>query len=239
MKYLWVIWNLLRTPFSHRNSVKDEADVQQEQFWYSNEFKPRPDVDYGIALKYAEDRYKEIRDVFASLDKKADWLYGLAIAAIAAVYLMSPNKRFSSLASWGLPSLVFSALAFISIIRTKAPGERPSCMSIRGAIQCVESPESPIAIISANLHCAVKELAKVNAWKANQIANASHALIVAFFLAPLVLFAPSPGKPTSFGAGRSPPEISLSGAEPREAAGAAAGVVEVEWRAALKFRKCR
>ena len=120
MKCLWAIWNLVSIPFSHRNSVKDEPDIQQEQAWYSNEFKPRVGLDYGIALKYAEDYYRELRDTFASLDKKAEWLYGLTIAAIAAVYLMSPDKRLWSLI-WGLPSLVFSGLAFLSIIRTRNP----------------------------------------------------------------------------------------------------------------------
>jgi hypothetical protein len=194
--------------------MQDEPDIQQEHDWYSKEFKAKADVDYGIVLKYAENLYREALVTFASLDKKAEWLYGLTIAAIASVYLLSPEKKISTLISWGLPSLVFSGLAFISIIRTKSPGERPASMSIRGAIQCAESSEDPSAIISANLHCATKEILKVNAWKANQIANASRALIFAFFLAPLVLFAPSPEKFTFFGVADIPPATAPFGVEP-------------------------
>jgi hypothetical protein len=237
MNCLWMIWSLLSIPFSHRNSVKNEVDVQREQAWYSNEFKPRTDVDYGIALKYAEDRYQELRDVFASLDRKAEWLYGLTVAAIAAVYLMCPDKRLLSLISWGLPSLLFSGLAFLSIVRTKIPGERPAGMSIRGAIQCVESTENPSAIISANLHCAAKELVKVNAWKANQVANASHALMVAFFLAPLVLFASPPEEAISSRAADSLPATSPSGAEPMAPLLRGWSAASLEGRLLLKFEK--
>jgi hypothetical protein len=205
-----MIWNLFSIPFCHRNQVADEPDIKREHVWYSSEFKPKEGVDYAIVLKYAENLYNQALTTFSSLYKKAEWLYGLTIAAIAAVYLMCPDKRISVLLAWGLPSLVFSGLAFISIIRTKCPGERPASMSIRGAIQCVESPDNPSAILSANLHCATKEILKVNAWKANQITNASYALIVAFVLAPIVLAAPSPNKVTSSRAADSPPTISPS-----------------------------
>jgi hypothetical protein len=208
-RFLWSVWLVLAIPFSRRKRVKDEPEVQEAQAWYSNEFKPRAGVDYGIALKYAEESYKEVRDVFAALDKKAEWLYGLAIAAIAAVYLMSPDKRLWSLITWGLPSLFLSGLALVSIIRTRMPGDRPAGMSIRGALQCVESTENPIAIISANLHCAVCELAKVNSWKATQIVNASLTLLLAFGLAPLVLLAPDSVKTTP-APGRNPLEMSAS-----------------------------
>ncbi len=194
MMVLQVIWSFLSTPFSRYGSVKDKPDIQKEHAWYSKEFKPKAGVDYGIALRYAEGHYQEARDTWASLDRKATWLYSLIVAVVAAIYLMS-GGQFSSLITWGLPALVFSGLAFLNIIRTKIPGERPVGMSIRGAIQCVESKENPSAIISANLHCATQELVKVNARKASLVVNASYALMVAFFLAPLVLIAPARTNP--------------------------------------------
>ncbi len=175
-------------PFYGRRSVRDDSELQKEKAWYKKEFRPKDGADYAITLRYAENNFKDVKDTFSALDKKADWLYAATIASIGAVYIMS-GKNIAALA-WGLPSLFFSALAFINIMRTKTPGERPGGMTTRGAIECAEH-DAPSAFISANLHCATKELTYVNAWKAARVTGASYAVIFAFALAPLTLLAPS------------------------------------------------
>jgi hypothetical protein len=203
--YVSLALGLLRAPFSRLGNVRDKPKVKEARQWYFDTFKPKTGISYDIALKYAEDNDKELKDSFAALDKKAEWFYGVAIVAMSAVYFMAPEKTVCRLVTWGLPSLALSAIAFVSLMRTKIPGARPGGLDIKGAIDCVESQDNPSAVISANLHCATKELAEVNEWKAKQITSASYALVLAFFLAPLVLCAPPKSATTSLKAGYSLP----------------------------------
>jgi hypothetical protein len=231
MNYLRIIVDFVCIPFSRRVDVEDDPDIQREGAWYATEFKPKPssEADYEIALKYAEEYYKEVKESYAALEKKAEWFFPLAIAAISVVYLMSPEKTFGSLFTWGIPSVIFSILAFLSLLRVKIPGVRPTGMPIRGAIECVESSVDARAIISANLHCATQKLAKVIEWKAKQITFASFALVGAFTFAPLVLFAPHAPAVTSAVV------VDIPLAKPRSSA-AATQVPPVGSREALQLR---
>ena len=180
------IWRAISFPFYPAIVASDEPAAKDERAWYSGEFKPKEGADYAAALNYAEGRYQEARDTFATLDERAAWLYGVGIASILAIYLLSPQKTLLSLA-FGLPSILLSAYALLSIMRAKTPSESASPMDIRGAIECVDTAGNPVPWICASLHCATEALTLTNRWKATHVKNASIALVLSFFLAPTIL----------------------------------------------------
>jgi hypothetical protein len=168
--------------------MENSPRYQKEMDWYMKEFKPKVGADYTIALTYAKEHYEEAKALFTSLDKKAEWFYGLAIVAMSAVYLLLPDKTLFSL-TWGIPSLLCAFLALWSLVSMRLPTIRPTGMTVRGAMECVEHDigQNATPWICANLHCAIQDWNAINAWKAYRLHYAGRAILVAFLLVPLVM----------------------------------------------------
>jgi hypothetical protein len=185
------LWHFFVFPFLPEIKVLNEPDVKAEIDWFQKEFLAKTGVDYTAAQKWAEEKYKDIKDISASLDKKAEGYYGLAFATIGAAWYVAPAKNIGGLA-WSIPSILFSFLAIKSAMRVRTPGDRPSPMIVREAMRTAEGPETFAPVIAGNFHCAIEALKKGNTWRADNLRNASRAQLAALIALVLTIPAQSP-----------------------------------------------
>jgi hypothetical protein len=82
------------------------------------------------------EKYEEIKDVFSTFDKRADWVFGIAGLAISGVIIFSKETGVNLL--WWIPSIAFLALGMLSAMRVRMPGAYASTMDVRSLIELVE-----------------------------------------------------------------------------------------------------
>jgi hypothetical protein len=160
-------WIPIRPHFylaNHRGYVSDEQ-------WYLNEFKPLSDDDakYKPALEYAEKRYAESKEIFASFDKRSEWLFGIAIALAPAIFFLSKELHLNMLL-W-IPSFGFICLGMLSALRCRLPGDRPTGMAVKSFLEIIEDRPNPTGWMCGSLNCAIKNFERVNSWKSVQLRN--------------------------------------------------------------------
>jgi hypothetical protein len=162
-----------------------EADWQAELAWYKN-VSANNGVDYQQIRDFSEKKYSEFREVHDTLDKKAEWLFGIAVAAAGAIFVAIKSWGFS----WWLcvPSFGCAVSAMLFCLRTRDPRERSTLMPIRKMVSALENDPSWTMVMIGSTHCAAEGLKYLIAWKGEQITRASKALLwgtVLFFALPL------------------------------------------------------
>jgi hypothetical protein len=179
--YFWLFPPRVKSPYDRK--------WKKEREWFQS-VTAIDGVDYTEAQKYAEKKYDEMCKVYEAIDKKGEWVFGIAFAASGAA--------LAALHQWKLPfwpifasapSLICLTVAMVLALRARMPAERPSTMKIRDFVHVCESAPSWIASAIAGMHCTVEGFQRVNKWKSDQINRASFALIlgaVLFFPMPLV-----------------------------------------------------
>jgi hypothetical protein len=182
--------------FSRRPRTPYDDEWRRDQEW-GRTSQSKSDADYDAVKKFAEDQYTELRAIFESVDKKAEWIFGIAFAASGA--LMFAMK------SWGLglycaPSLLCTLLAMHWSLRAKATGEREIPLSIRAAVEVVENDPSWKLVFIASAHCTCGALKRLIDWKGSELQKATRSLFGAAMLFALpALIAPhvhqSEGRP--------------------------------------------
>jgi hypothetical protein len=157
-----------------------------EKRWYDS-FAPRESLDYSDAMQYAEKRYTAIVDADRQIDRKAEWLFGIAFAATGAAMAAILSKHVSLLLS--IPTLTFLGLAMFLAIRARLPSEREAPADIKGALVIYEDERSPKAIVAANIHLADKAVVLVSEWKSSTLLAATKSMFISavLFLVPLAL----------------------------------------------------
>ncbi len=162
-----------------RRVYTQEASWKQEANWYQT-FVPRDGLDYKGVLDFAKAKYDEIKKVHEDIDKKAEWCFGLAIAATGALVAYS-DKLGMSLA-WCSPAIVVFLIVMWLGLRAKIPGPRPTPFTVRGGIERAENTKQFDAWLCASLHCTISGMEIVTEWKSRQIQVAARLIVLGITL---------------------------------------------------------
>ncbi len=160
--------------------------------WYQAA-KPKPDVDYSDVKAYAEKKYAEMCSVYDTVDKKAEWLFGIAFASSGAlIAALNSWKMGVALCFLSVPAFGCFVLAMALAIRARMPGPRPSTMTIKDMVSVRERDPAWMLALIGSTHCAATGLRHVTEWKSGQLSNAARFLIAGSVLFFVVLLAASP-----------------------------------------------
>ncbi len=168
------IWKSLRTPYP---VPPYDSEWEKDYEWYQT-FQPSKDTGLYSRLKDdASERYKELVEVFNSIDSKAEWVFGIAIGGLAGV--------FAAVLPWKLPFLsILPTVAALLVtmwvaLRCRIPNDRPAPMTVQRMMKLVETyPAEFDGIYSASTHMAIEGLKRVNKWKTLLVRGAVYSLLV-------------------------------------------------------------
>ncbi|NQT16668.1 MAG: hypothetical protein HQ582_28170 [Planctomycetes bacterium] len=141
---------------------KDPRFVSEYQ-WYASQWKPQPGVDYSKVLLYAREQYKETLSVFDSLDKKAEWCFGLGVTISAALIAFGANAGIDLRIVF--PSIALLALSMWGCLRCRLPGPRATPFGVRSLIDVTENTKAAEARLAASINCAIHGIRIVTNWK--------------------------------------------------------------------------
>lgn len=161
------------------DSLDKDPELVSEVDWYEK-FSPVEGNEYNVVRAYAEKKYEEITGVYAKMDQKAEWCFGLAVAAAGAslVLLDKHDLKF-----WGiLPAITAFALSMHLSLRARLPGVRPSSMAVKDFMEREENTQFRDAWVAASLHCAICGIRIINSWKTHSLAYAARLLIAGVLL---------------------------------------------------------
>jgi hypothetical protein len=98
-----------------------DATREDDDKWYHSA-QPKPNVDYSEVKAYAEKKYAELCSVYDTVDKKAEWLFGISFAS-SGVLIAALNTWKSGLAISVLSAPAFGCfvLAMALAIRARMP----------------------------------------------------------------------------------------------------------------------
>jgi hypothetical protein len=161
--------------FTPRPKSKYDEEWEKDQRWGAT-LTAKEGADYEAASKYADDQYKEMRDIFDAVDKKAEWIFGIAFAGSGALLF--------AMKSWGLglyclPALACTVAAMHFALRAKAPGPREMPLPIKTAVEVIENDPSWRPILIAGVYCATTALKRLIDWKGDELQKSARALFVA------------------------------------------------------------
>jgi hypothetical protein len=183
------LWRCLFTPrpIEPYRGTKWESDWQDELAWYK-QASSKDGIDYQEIKDFSEKKYSEFREVHDALDKKAEWLFGIATTAAGAIFVAIKSWGFS----WWfcVPSFGCAVAAMLFCLRTRDPRERSTLMSIRKMVYAFENDASRTMVMIGSTHCAAEGLKYLIDWKGEQITRASKAILwgaVLFFALPLAV----------------------------------------------------
>jgi hypothetical protein len=171
--------------FSRRPVEPYNKKWEENRDWYKS-VSPTDGVEYGDLKDFADKKYAESCAVHDAMDKKAEWLFGIASAATGAIFV--------AIKSWGMswvlcvPSFACAVVALALCLRTRDPGGRSTQMTIRNMVLVRERDPSWKLRMIASAHCAVIGLNCLIDWKGEQLTRASKWLVwgaVLFFILPL------------------------------------------------------
>jgi len=133
-----------------------EPEMSGENEWYADEFAPVEDetVDYKQVAEYAKDLRSEVNGLFETIDKKAEWLFGVGLLSIGAVAYMI--KEWHLAMNWFAPSLLCSLVSMFLSLRSRMPRTSFLPLSAKAALERAESdPKHFHAWLAASTHVAV------------------------------------------------------------------------------------
>lgn len=162
-----------------RREYRQEFAWKQEANWYQA-FVPQEGLDYKSVLEFAQEKYDEIKKVHEDIDRKAEWCFGLAIAATGA--LVAYTDKIGMSLAWCSPTIVVLLVVMWLGLRAKIPGPRPTPFSVRGGIERAENTKQFDAWLCASLHCTISGMEIVTDWKSRQIQAAARLIVVAIGL---------------------------------------------------------
>jgi hypothetical protein len=232
MEVLKMIRQFFLIPLRPPLATEADEDMQKAREWFYA-YSPDDGRDYSLALTYAQQRYEEAKGIYATLDKKAEWLFGIGLLSISAAFVFAKEKPINA---WlGLIALVFLAWGMLGALRARIPGTRTMPMSIRDVIQRVEDTTDATPWICASLQYAFTGTAKAIEWKAIQLKNSCVSIFIAIVILGLIVifYSGSPNDPAPQKAER--PDRQLVA----PVSGVAAEGVSAEGQVLLKFGKAR
>jgi hypothetical protein len=158
----------------------------EEKSWFDS-YQPSKAHDYADMLLYAEKRYSEVVESDRRIDAKAEWIFGIAFAAIGGCAAAIISSRVPL--GWSMPTLFTLALSMYDAIKVRLPSAREAPASIRDAIANDENEEPAKAIHAANIHLATEGNVIISAWKSTELLAATRLLLTAtaLFLLPLLV----------------------------------------------------
>lgn len=184
MTWVTSIWKSLT---DKRIEAPYDEDWSSHKKWFDEDFAPCEGINYEDLKSYAMSQYEEMRSNDETVDRKAEWLFGIGLVGFGAIVAFVQR--------WGFPEWPFAfSLAMVSIslilsLKARIPGKTPSPMSIRDAIYCDEQNYHSAAWITASVHGTVIGLAKVVNWKAQHVIDSARSMLCATGLFALAWFA--------------------------------------------------
>lgn len=172
------IQRLLAVSFWQRIDYETEQSYKDAVHWYMN-FQPVCD-DYESVLNFAESKYEEIKSAFDIIDKKAEWCFGLASAATAALIAFPERAGLSFNAV--LPVVVILLWSMHLALRSRIPCDVPTSFGVNDAIERHESTGKFQAWKAASLHCATKGMERIVAWKTESLVYAVRMQVAAMIV---------------------------------------------------------
>jgi len=172
------IQQLLAVSFRQRIDYEAEQAYKEAVAWYMD-FQPSSDG-YELVLEFAEAKYDEIKATFDVIDKKAEWCFGLASAASAAVIAFPERTGLSFVAV--MPVVAILLWSMHLALRSRVPCDVPSSFGVNDAIERHESTGNLPAWKAASLHCATKGMEQIVAWKTESLVYAVRMLVAAMIV---------------------------------------------------------
>jgi hypothetical protein len=227
------IWRFITIPLRPSFSAEEDVEMGKARDWFFN-FQPVREKDYSLALTYARQKYDDVKEAYAALDKKAEWIFGIGILATSAAFLVFKERHIGIF--WGLSFLAFSAWGILGALRARVPADKATPMSIRDVIERVANTYDATPWICASLHHTTMWMKKSAEWKALLLKNACYSIFIAMILLGLTAIFSKPfSSPTDHGPPGSVRSALQQGAGP---AGGAAGEAE-GWKILLKVENAR
>jgi hypothetical protein len=159
-----------------RPDYEQDKEFSTEFQWYKKDWKPKGGVDYSSTLSYAKEQYSESLSVFDSLDRKAEWCFGLSVTISGAVVAFGDKVGLN--VQMLFPSVAFLVLSMWGCLRCRLPGPRATPFDVRSLIDVTENTKAEEARMAASLHCAIRGIRIVTSWKSQLLGHS--AILVVF-----------------------------------------------------------
>lgn len=153
--------------FVERFGPPDPRAHEDYQLALEDPALPQTDADLSSLPQFADRKYREAKEVFDALDRKATALFGIA-TTLATLLVGSLTTGRVSLFFASFPLLVF-LLAMFCALRVQLPALYPGMFSIRRAVEHATSGTLDAELIAVT-HRAVVAFRVVTDWKSRMIA---------------------------------------------------------------------
>jgi hypothetical protein len=164
--------------------AESDPEFVRADKWYAVDFTPvaEGNVDYKQVAEYAHDLRAEVSAAFETLDKKAEWLFGLGLLSVGAMSWMA--KEWSVSWGWFILPLICAFASLLFSMRSRLPRNSFLPLSAKAALERAEADSEHFhAWLAASTHVAVTGLLFVCARKAVLLKWSAGFLIAgAFFL---------------------------------------------------------
>jgi len=175
-----------------------DPEWEEDKKWY-DDLKEKDGVNYDQIKEYADKKYIEVTSIHDVIEKKAEWVFGIAFASAGALMAATQSWKLSVLCCAPSFACLFFAMAWALRIRTPVTQLIP--MSIRVAVLTREGDPSWQVAMIASVHLAAEGVRRISMWKSHQLKRAAWCLALsaaAFFLV-MVFSRPFPmADPTSY-----------------------------------------
>ncbi len=164
-----------------------DSEWERDCKWYRELKASKNDSDYDPIKEFADKKYVEVSAIHDLIDKKAEWVFGIAFASAGAMAAAVQSWKLSVL--FCSPSFACLFLAMFWALRIRIPVAQTIPMTIKGALRRGKRTRSWKAVMIASVHCAATGIRHVIAWKSSQLKRAAYALTwaaILFFLLMLI-----------------------------------------------------
>lgn len=173
-----------------------DAEWEQDKKWY-DDLREKDGVNYAPIKEYADQKYVELTAIHDVIEKKAEWVFGIAFASAGA--LMAATQSWKLSVFYCTASFLFLFLAMAWALRIRTPVTQLIPMSIRTAVLTREGDPSWQVAMIASVHLAAEGVRRIAMWKSRQLKRAAWclALSAAAFFSVMVFSHPFPTAETN------------------------------------------